>query len=307
MRLPGELLLQVFSMLRYEHLVQVQLCCRSWKCLAQDASLWKERCRSITQQHQDLDERKDTSLSWLQRYCQLRTGLHWKLGIVERATLINISSSRLLSVKLRGKLLLTLSEDNMVHLYEYDTAQGFVSRCTWKFCGQRQVECIDLLPEINTVVVACRGSKCYFYDISSKSPTEPIQVLKGGSHAWFIPDDVSLTCDYFAVSGRKPSAVFVWNWRKGVQLALKALNNEPHAVHISGDHLMTVSGEGNVEVQHLFEDLIYPVTQVPPCSIPSHNYDAASNDRLAYASIIHNAFAEAPPLNLDQPFWQLKI
>lgn len=57
-----------------------------------------------------------------------------------------------------------------------------------------------------------------FYDVSTQS-TEPIQVLKGGSHPWFFPDSIALTQDYFAVSGRKPSAVFIWNWRKGVRLS----------------------------------------------------------------------------------------
>lgn len=57
-----------------------------------------------------------------------------------------------------------------------------------------------------------------FYDVSSQDK-EPIQVLKGGSHPWFVPDSVALNQDYFAVSGRKPSAVFIWNWRKGVRLS----------------------------------------------------------------------------------------
>lgn len=58
-----------------------------------------------------------------------------------------------------------------------------------------------------------------FYDINKGSKHDPIQVLKGGSHPWFVPDSISVNQDYFAVSGRKPSAVFVWNWRKGVRLS----------------------------------------------------------------------------------------
>lgn len=68
-------------------------------------------------------------------------------------------------------------------------------------------------------VVAVVSSKCMFYDINKGSKHDPIQVLKGGSHPWFVPDSISVNQDYFALSGRKPSAVFVWNWRKGVRLS----------------------------------------------------------------------------------------
>lgn len=64
-----------------------------------------------------------------------------------------------------------------------------------------------------------QNRKCMFYDINKGSKHDPIQVLKGGSHPWFVPDSISVNQDYFAVAGRKPSAVFVWNWRKGVRLS----------------------------------------------------------------------------------------
>lgn len=58
-----------------------------------------------------------------------------------------------------------------------------------------------------------------FFDINKGSNHDPIQVLKGGSHPWFIPDSIAVNQDYFAVAGRKPSAVFIWNWRKGIRLS----------------------------------------------------------------------------------------
>ncbi|KAI7864942.1 hypothetical protein BDF14DRAFT_1708134, partial [Spinellus fusiger] len=99
---------------------------------------------------------------------------------------------------------------------------GFRLRVKWSFGDMNQptnvVECVDLLPEINILVVALRGSKCIFYDINKKHPHEPIQVLKGGNFLSFAPDSIALNQDYFVVLGRKPSALFVWNWRKGVRL-----------------------------------------------------------------------------------------
>ncbi|KAI7890400.1 uncharacterized protein EV154DRAFT_388120, partial [Mucor mucedo] len=98
---------------------------------------------------------------------------------------------------------------------------GFCFEAKWSFGDQpnNTIECIDVLPDIHILVVAQRGSKCMFYDIHKGSKHEPIQVLKGGSHPWFVPDSISVNQDYFAVSGRKPSAVFIWNWRKGVRLS----------------------------------------------------------------------------------------
>lgn len=58
-----------------------------------------------------------------------------------------------------------------------------------------------------------------FYDINKGPKHDPIQILKGGGHSWFIPDSIAFNGDYFAVAGRKPSVVFVWNWRKGIKLS----------------------------------------------------------------------------------------
>ncbi|KAG0183331.1 hypothetical protein DFQ29_006900 [Apophysomyces sp. BC1021] len=69
---------------------------------------------------------------------------------------------RILSVKLRGYWLVTLAEDNVVRLYQYETAKGFQPKSKWAFGDPSQptniVECVDLLPEINILVVAFRGS-----------------------------------------------------------------------------------------------------------------------------------------------------
>jgi hypothetical protein len=63
--------------------------------------------------------------------------------------------------------------------------------------------------------------KCLFYDIS-KNANDPIQVLKGGNHILFEPESIALNRDYFVLSGRKPSAIFVWEWRKGVRISNRA-------------------------------------------------------------------------------------
>ncbi|CAO3640644.1 unnamed protein product [Mucor hiemalis] len=200
------------------------------------------------------------------------------MGTVQKLSKIDDNSgSRILSVKLREHLLVTLAEDNSVKLYQFSTDLGFVFKAKWSFGEQQSnaIECVDVLPDINILVVAQRGSKCMFYDINKGSKHDPIQVLKGGSHPWFVPDSIAVNQDYFAVSGRKPSAVFVWNWRKGVRLSNRAFDNQPHNVFLSGDNLITVSVDGLLNVFDIFDNVKDPsVTHyLNACSIPCIEYD----------------------------------
>lgn len=122
-----------------------------------------------------------------------------------------------------------------------------------------------------------------FYDIHKGPKHEPIQVLKGGSHPWFVPDSISVNQDYFAVSGRKPSAVFVWNWRKGVRLSNRVFDNQPHHVFLSGDNLVTVSVDGLLNVFDIFDSQkeASMIHYLNPCSIPCIAYDDSLNIVLA--------------------------
>lgn len=131
-----------FGSTKQEFSMGISLCllshfktCRLWCRIARDPSLWKFRCLSITQKHSDLssihddmmDYMDDDRLSqqrrlvrrqqqyhhlpWPTRYCRLQTRLNWKLGAVQRVHLISeLSGSRILSVKLKEKLLVVLSE-----------------------------------------------------------------------------------------------------------------------------------------------------------------------------------------------------
>ncbi|ORE15870.1 F-box domain-containing protein [Rhizopus microsporus] len=228
---PIEIILKIFSFLSFQDLVKVQLTCRLWYRLTQDSSLWKCRFQDLNARCTDIYAHNPTklaetcSLSWHKRYCQAITLTNWRMGATQRVIKINKDddSSRVLSVKLRDHLLVTLTENNVVKLYEYTSDNGFVFKLQWYFgdpsSTQNIVECIDVLPHIHILVIAQRGSRCMFFDINKGSNHDPIQVLKGGSHPWFIPDSIAVNQDYFAVAGRKPSAVFIWNWRKGIRLS----------------------------------------------------------------------------------------
>lgn len=137
-----------------------------------------------------------------------------------------------------------------------------------------------------------------FYDVNE---SEPIQVLKGGSHPWFVPDSVALSQDYFVISGRKPSAVFVWNWRKGVRLAnrvrmneqciicfnffsnhpnvhKKAVDNQPHSVYLSGDNVIYISVDGFAQAFNIVDSYQSPsLFQMVPCNMPCIGYDGSLN------------------------------
>ncbi|KAG0944481.1 hypothetical protein G6F57_003534 [Rhizopus arrhizus] len=151
---------------------------------------------------------------------------------------------------------LTLTEDNSVRLYQYNLDTGFSFKSKYSFGDpslvNNIVECIDILPDVHILVIAQRGSKCMFYDINKGPKHDPIQILKGGGHSWFIPDSIAFNGDYFAVAGRKPSVVFVWNWRKGIKLSSTAIDNQPHHVFLSDNKLIIFSSDGLLQVSDIF-------------------------------------------------------
>lgn len=51
-----------------------------------------------------------SSLSWKTRYCQAITFANWRMGTVQKLNKIDENNGRLLSVKLREHLLVTLTE-----------------------------------------------------------------------------------------------------------------------------------------------------------------------------------------------------
>ncbi|RCI03803.1 hypothetical protein CU098_002670 [Rhizopus stolonifer] len=285
--LPREVVLKIFSLLSFQDLIRVQLTCRMWRRLALDASIWRKRFYELNSRFTDIYAHKpntwieSSSLPWKTRYCQAITFANWRMGTVQKLNKLDDNEgSRILSVKLRDQLLVTLSEDNVVKLYQYTTDTGFMFKSKWCFGDpitqpNCMIECVDVLPDIHILVVAQRGSKCMFYDINKGSKHDPIQVLKGGSHPWFIPDSISVNQDYFAMAGRKPSAVFVWNWRKGVRLSSRAFDNQPHNVFLSGDNLITVSVDGLVHVFDIFDNIkdARVTHYLNACSIPCIDYD----------------------------------
>lgn len=107
------------SDLLFALLIYFMQVCRVWRHIAQDTSLWRHRYVELYQQYPDLllhkkhqteDVHIDLArLSWQSRYCQARTQVNWRMGIVQRLQLI-AQGCRLLSVKLRQHSLVTLSE-----------------------------------------------------------------------------------------------------------------------------------------------------------------------------------------------------
>ncbi|GAA5804906.1 hypothetical protein HPULCUR_010415 [Helicostylum pulchrum] len=288
---PREVVLQIFSLLSFQDLIRVQLTCRLWRRLTQDTSIWRNRLQDLNSRFTDIYAHmpsksvEASSLPWKTRYCRAITFANWRMGTVQKLNKIDENNGRLLSVKLREHLLVTLAEDNTVKLYQYTTDLGFTFKTKWSFGDQpnNAIECVDVLPDINILVVAQRGSKCMFYDINKGSKHDPIQVLKGGSHPWFVPDSISVNQDYFALSGRKPSAVFVWNWRKGVRLSNRVFDNQPHNVFLSGDNLITVSVDGVLHVFDIFDSQkeAFATHHLNASSIPCIEYDNSLNIVLA--------------------------
>ncbi|KAI8390056.1 hypothetical protein BD560DRAFT_185 [Blakeslea trispora] len=278
--LPIEVVLKIFSMLSFQDLIRVQLTCRMWRRFALDSSIWRKRYIELNSRFTDIYAHRPckwitaAALPWKTRYCQAITFANWRMGTVQKLNKLDDSGgSRILSVKLKDRVLVTLTEDNSVRLYEYNTDTGFKFKSKWYFGDpiaqpNCMIECIDILPEIHILVVAQRGSKCMFFDITKGPKHDPIQVLKGGNHPWFIPDSISVNQDYFAMVGRKPSVVYVWNWRKGVKLSSRAFDNQPHNVFLSGDNLITYT---LCRVQQLIKYCVCPIrfSANPPLQMES--------------------------------------
>ncbi|KAI8885012.1 hypothetical protein K501DRAFT_322699 [Backusella circina FSU 941] len=290
-RCPKEVVFKIFSLLSFQDLVRVQLTCKHWCGLATDPNIWKSRYYQLNAQfpdiyaHKQQQQQQQEDLDWQTRYCRAITCANWRMGRVQHLHQLSNSTSRILSLKLKGNILVTLSEDNNVKLYRYMNSK-FQYITKW-FFGDTQnnnniIECLDVLPDLNILVVAQRGSKCMFYDMNKGSKSDPIQVLKCGSHPWFVPDTISVNQDFFAVSGRKPSAVFVWNWRKGIRLLNRAFDNQPHNVFLSGNRLITVSVDGLMHISDILDgsrDTVTHYTTV--CSLPCITYDDALSIVLA--------------------------
>ncbi|KAG1464534.1 hypothetical protein G6F56_005068 [Rhizopus delemar] len=283
--LPLELVLDILSRLSFEELVQVQLTCQTLYRLAQDNWIWERRLRILYSSFTDIYAHNSKKLSESLclppkvRYCQAITLANWRLGLVQRETWLNMGHNHgeILSIKLRENLLVTLTEDNWVLLYQYNTDDGFQLQCKWYFgnpyLDNNRVECLDILPDIQILVIAQRGSKCLFFDINKGPRYHPIQVLKGGNHPWFVPDSIAVNQEYIAVAGRKPSAVFIWNWRKSNRLSNQAFDDQPRRLFLSGNHLIVFSTDGLLHVFDLLHLNRVITHYVGPCNLASVEYD----------------------------------
>ncbi|KAI9270884.1 hypothetical protein BY458DRAFT_456202 [Sporodiniella umbellata] len=236
---------------------------------------------------------------------------NWRTGSVQQLRKIDDCKSRLLSVKLKNNLLLTLTEDNYVRLYRYNSDTGFSFQYKWFFgdtyISSNRVECIELFPEMNLMVVAQKGSKCMIYDLQ-KPKNLPIQTLKGGSCLLFIPDSIAINKDYLAIIGRKPSFIYVWNWRKGTALTTKVLIDDiPHQIFLYEEHLISINSNGIFEVFNLLEYDRMPIFtyRVSACSIPCVEYNSSlsiisaphQSKRINFYQLESSLAHVSPPIN----------
>ncbi|KAH8552637.1 WD40-repeat-containing domain protein [Umbelopsis sp. PMI_123] len=281
--LPHETAVSIFALLCFKDLISVQLVCKSWRRIASDAALWRQLYVELSWRYPYLGLHRfvsDGGVTWHQRYCRATSMANWSTGNVQNLQIFNDHVGRVLATKLKDRYLVTLGEDNVIFLYEYHKEYArFRYKRMWDFGqstnGATNVKCVDILPEINVLVVAQRGSKCLFYDIN-KNTNDPIQVLKGGNHILFEPESIALDRDHFVLAGRKPSAIFIWEWRKGVRISNRAFDNQAHRVFLSGDHVITISVDGSLHVFHIPSNTMRAITtELPACCLPCLAFDGS--------------------------------
>ncbi|KAG2185969.1 hypothetical protein INT43_002407 [Umbelopsis isabellina] len=197
--LPHETAVAIFALLCFKDLIRTQLVCKSWRRIASDAALWRQLYVELSWKHPTLGLHRviQDGQSWHQRYSRATALANWSTGEVQNVQTIHGHIGRVLSVKIKERYLITLGEDDVVNLYEfnYDKNQ-FQFKRGWEFGQSTQnatnVKCIDILPEINVMVVAQRGSKCLFYDIS-KGANDPIQAFDNQAHRVFLSEQHVIT------------------------------------------------------------------------------------------------------------------
>ncbi|CAO3702869.1 unnamed protein product [Rhizopus stolonifer] len=125
---PREIILRIFYFLSFQDLIKVQSTCQLWRRLARDVSVWKSRFQALNSRITDIyahnPTKKISTLSWQKRYCQAITFANWRTGSVQRLIKINKEDSRILSVKLKDNLLITLTEVTFKIKYLCNTYVG---------------------------------------------------------------------------------------------------------------------------------------------------------------------------------------
>jgi hypothetical protein len=131
---PREIILKILSLLSFHDLTKVQLTCKIWNRLAQDISIWRNRYVDLNTRFTDIYAHDPTKLvievCWKTRYCQAITFANWRMGTVAKLSKIGAGEAaqqnngeeapaRILSVKLRDQLLVTLAEVGHRLLYQY--------------------------------------------------------------------------------------------------------------------------------------------------------------------------------------------
>lgn len=85
--------------------------------MALDISIWRNRFQELNSRYTDIYAHKPSklieanTLPWKTRYCQAITFANWRMGAVQKLSKIDDNNNcRLLSVKLKENLLVTLTE-----------------------------------------------------------------------------------------------------------------------------------------------------------------------------------------------------
>ncbi|CAG8544769.1 3478_t:CDS:2 [Funneliformis caledonium] len=263
--LPDEICLRIFTELPVSTICLCQTVSKRWYYIFQDESLWQHHC-SIFFEPGPLPPRTSSTLdSWKKFY---RLQLDRNRGTAKKAFNFKAHDSKVISLKLRGNILVTGSNDKFLGVWNIKT-------------GKREKEihvgadiiCVDFIEHKDVVVCGSYYGDfgCKLFSLSTGKPLGEFR-----EDHWIGTQCLDINDEYI-ILGTYKGMIHVLSWKDGRKVALFHIhNNRVAGVRLLGkDTAMSVSSNGAIDIFSIStNDLLYqhflPRTAVNICAFDNN-------------------------------------
>ncbi|CAI2170203.1 5118_t:CDS:2 [Funneliformis geosporum] len=263
--LPDEICLRIFTELSVPTICLCQTVSKRWYYISQDESLWQHHC-SLLIGPGPLPPRTSSTLdSWKKFY---RLQLNWNSGTATKTFNFKAHDSKVISLKLRGNILITGSSEKCLGVWNIKTGKQ-----EKEIHVGADIICVDFIEHKD--VIAC-GS--YYGDFGCKL----FSLSTGKSLGEFREDHwIGTQCmdinDEYIILGTYNGMIHVLSWEDGRKIALFHIhNNRVAGVRLLGKNTaMSVSSNGAIDIFSIStNELLYqyflPRTAVNICAFDNN-------------------------------------